>query len=129
MLAEGGYVVGKLAQLLHPGEEIVDRDMNIAVDKTTELLKRDKVTIHEAAIKNGQKIVRIDILKKNGNHFDLIEVKAKSYDSTDEDDFKRAKKDNGLNNKTKDYIKDAIYQTIVLQISIPKDVRDIRPTI
>ena len=119
MLAEGGYVVGKLAQLLHPGEEIVDRDMNIAVDKTTELLKRDKVTIHEAAIKNGQKIVRIDILKKNGNHFDLIEVKAKSYDSTNEDDFKRGKKDNGLNNKTKDYIKDAIYQTIVLQDAYP----------
>lgn len=124
MLAEGGYVVGKLAQLLHPGEEIVDKEMEIALERTADLLKRDQVTIHEAAIRSGQKIVRIDILKKNGNHFDLIEVKAKSFDSTNEDDFKRAKKEAKLSNKTKDYVKDAIFQTIVLQESYPQSSID-----
>lgn len=79
MLAEGGYVVGKLAQLLFPGIEIAEDDMAMAVAKTAALLEQDEVTIHEAVIRFGQKIVRIDILKKQGNNFQLIEVKAKSY--------------------------------------------------
>ncbi len=123
MLSEGGYVVGKLAQLLYPGIEITEDNMDGAIAKTAALLEQDEITIHEAAIKFGQKIVRIDILKKQGNNFQLIEVKAKSYNSKDPGDF-TGKADKPLPNKTKDYLKDAIFQTIVLQEVYPNATID-----
>lgn len=118
MLAEGGYVVGKLAQLLYPGIEVKEDNTELALQRTAELLTQHTVTIHEAAIRSGQKLIRVDILRKRGNHFDLIEVKAKSFDAADQAAFKRNK--NGeLNKKNEDYIKDVIFQTIVLEEVYP----------
>lgn len=123
MLAEGGYVVGKLAQLLYPGIEVQEDNTELALQRTAELLAQHTVTIHEAALRSGQKLIRVDILKKTGNHFELIEVKAKSFDAADQAAFKRNK--NGeLNKKNEEYIKDAIFQTIVLQEVYPEATID-----
>jgi hypothetical protein len=64
MLAEGGYVVGKLAQLLYPGIEVQEDNTELALQRTAELLAQHTVTIHEAALRSGQKLIRVDILKK-----------------------------------------------------------------
>ena len=82
MLADGGYQVGELAKTCYAdGIEVHELEHAIAESKTDELLKREKVTIFEAAIRFGDLFIRIDILNKDGNNFELIEVKAKSYDS------------------------------------------------
>ena len=82
MLAEGGYQVGALAKLRYPdGIEIPETDHATAEAATEALLARDRVVLFEPAIRVGNFFIRIDILVKDGNRFELIEVKAKSYNS------------------------------------------------
>ena len=82
LLAEGGYIVGKMAQLIYPnGIEIQsERGSSDALNETENLLKQENVTLFEPAIWINNKLIRIDILEKKGNVFNLIEVKAKSFD-------------------------------------------------
>jgi len=82
MLAEGGYQVGELAKLYYPdGIEIEAINHDEAEVRTSELLQRDKVVLFEPAIRFGDLFARVDILVKDGNDYQLIEVKAKSYNS------------------------------------------------
>ena len=110
MLAEGGYVIGKMAQMLYPGTLITGATAD-AVKQTQELLQQKTVVLHEAAIQAGQKVIRIDILKKDGNNFHIIEVKAKSYTG---DDKNKEQKD------LLEYARDAIFQRMVLEEAYPK---------
>jgi predicted RecB family nuclease len=85
-LAEGGFQVGELAKHYYAGgHDITTLDYEKAENQTNELLKQDKVIIYEPAIRFNNLFIRIDILVKNGNKFDLIEVKAKSFDNKIED--------------------------------------------
>ncbi|MEA3495583.1 MAG: DUF2779 domain-containing protein, partial [Bacteroidota bacterium] len=91
-LAEGGFQVGALAREYFPDGILIETmNYDTALRKTAELLQRDKVTIFEAAIKYQNLFVRVDILVKDGNHFELTEVKAKSIDATDLDQFTNRK--------------------------------------
>jgi len=112
MLSDGGYVVGKMATLLYgDGIEISADRTEDCVNQTEDwLAKTDKVTLFEAAILSNQKLVRIDILEKNGKCLHLIEVKAKSHDSDDEKESA---------NKLKKYIDDVAYQYLVLSEAFP----------
>ena len=113
MLAEGGFQVGALAKLMYPGGiEIHARDHATAEKETKELLKRDKVILFEPAIRHGDLFVRIDILVKEKNEFQLIEVKAKSYDSSDP---KIEGKRGGITSDMLPYIQDVAFQTHVLR--------------
>jgi hypothetical protein len=119
LLAEGGYMVGKLAQLLYPGV-LVDK-LDTAVAKSAELLATKKnICIQEATIESKGKLIRIDILNKKGNVLELIEVKAKSWNSA---------KDNLYEHKTRrqfeEYIEDVAFQYIVLKEAYPD--YEIRP--
>ncbi len=112
LLAEGGYMVGKLAQLHYPEGILIGNEngTNYAIEETRKLLERENVTLFEAAICIGQKLVRIDILKKEGNVFDLIEVKSKTWDS------------NNVKTQKKVYesvIHDICYQVMVLEEAYP----------
>ena len=84
MLSEGGYMVGKMATLLYEdGREISAETTEDCVNQTRDWLDHTAQGIlFEAAILSNQKLVRIDILEKTGNRLHLIEVKAKSFDST-----------------------------------------------
>ena len=83
MLADGGYQVGELAKCFYPhGVEISSPHNAEAEAQTLEWLKQDKVVLFEPAIRFQDCFVRVDILVKDGNHFQLIEVKAKSYNSS-----------------------------------------------
>lgn len=80
-LAKGGFQVGALAQCYYPdGVEVKHKDYDHSLEETNELLKRENVTIFEAAIKVNNLFVRVDILEKKGNLIDLIEVKSASAD-------------------------------------------------
>lgn len=123
-LADGGFQVGELAKLYHPGgTEITTTDKELAAKQTEDLLKRDKVIIYEASFKFENLFVKTDVVIKNGNFVELIEVKSKSFDSSEQDTFydKRALKKNiyKLISKWEPYIVDIAYQTYVFNKSFP----------
>jgi len=112
MLAQGGYIVGHMATLLFPEGVEITGSTTESVAKTKDYLEKENCTLFEAAIQAGQKIIRIDVLKKTGNKIHLIEVKAKSH-HTEEDETKQK-------NKLKKYIEDVAYQYLVLTEAFPQ---------
>jgi hypothetical protein len=112
LLAEGGYMVGKLAQILYPG--ITLENIEGSADQTRKLLEQENVCIHEATIESNNKIIRIDILNKVGNVLELIEVKAKSWDSD-----KYGNHPTAVRKDFKEYLEDIAFQYHVLQEAYP----------
>ena len=91
-----------------------------ALKETEEQLKRDSVTLFQPAVFSKGKFVRIDILRKDGSKFELIEVKSKSFDP--------AKLNECGGDSTKyfekaewsEYVEDVAFQKHVLQERLPK---------
>ncbi|WP_396161501.1 DUF2779 domain-containing protein [Flavobacterium sp.] len=112
MLAQGGYVVGTMATMLYPDGIEITGNTSEAVQKTLDYLKLDNVVLFEPAVMTtNQKLCRIDILVKQGNDIQIIEVKAKSHNSEDNpaDSAKKLKK----------YIEDIAYQYHVFHECFP----------
>jgi len=117
MLAEGGFQVGELAKLMYPtGYEIKSKNHEEAELETAELLKQDEVVLFEPALRFGNLFIRIDILIKRNNLYELIEVKAKSYNSADP---KLEKKTGGVMADMLPYIQDVAFQAYVLKSLYP----------
>ena len=117
MLAEGGYQVGELAKLMYPhGVEVAHAEHAAALTQTAELLKQDEVVIFEAAVLWSQLFVRVDVLVKRGNTLELIEVKAKSYNST-KPELVGAR--GGITSGIRPYIEDVAFQAHVLKQAMP----------
>lgn len=116
-LAEGGFQVGALAKLYYPnGYEITDKDRIKSTQLTSELLQQENVVIYEAAICFDKLFIRVDILEKKGNHINLIEVKAKSFDN--ETRFTNTKGD--ITPEWKPYLFDVAFQKFVLENAFPE---------
>jgi len=125
-LASGGFQVEELARLHYPDGILID-DKNSSssynyqekVNETNLLLQRENVVIFEAAFQFENLFIRVDILKKNGNSINLIEVKAKSFNGSI-----------GLNNflgntskikkDWKAYLFDIAFQKYVIENAQPK---------
>ncbi len=116
MLADGGYMIGKMAQLLYEGGIVVEGNTEDCIKQTEELLQQENVVLFEPAISINNKLIRIDVLVKKGNTFQLIEVKSKSIDGDkydeEQDEYFKAAWD--------PYIQDVAYQKLVLQEKYPK---------
>ncbi|HNM38597.1 MAG TPA: hypothetical protein PKI33_16110, partial [Anaerolineales bacterium] len=83
LLAEGGYMIGAIASLLFEDAVLVDEpDHDQAVALTQEYFKHENIILLEAAFESQRKFARPDILIKQGDTLTLIEVKAKSFDSS-----------------------------------------------
>ena len=118
MLAEGGYQVGELAKKLYPdGIEINSKNHADAEALTNEQLKKESVVLFEPAIRVNNFFIRIDVLVKLGNHFELIEVKAKSYDPL-KPNMRGAR--GGITSGMLPYLQDVAFQKWVLQQAFPK---------
>ena len=119
-LAEGGFQVEELARLHYPGGELIsgnDGDYDWLVEETNKLLKRKDVIIYEAAFKFENLFIRTDILVKKGNDIELIEVKAKSFHS-DDDEFVSS---NGkITSNWRPYLYDLAFQKHVIIQSYPQ---------
>lgn len=117
LLAEGGYMIGKMAQLVFDGIEVkTESGSQYAIEETEKLLaENENITLFEPAIESKGKLIRIDVLVKKGNSFQLIEVKSKSYSSVD-----HAKKGNAyFNGKWAEYLEDVAFQKFTLQDKFP----------
>lgn len=124
-LAEGGFQVGELAKLYHPGGiEISTKDKDLAAAETATLLNNDKVVIYEAAFKFQNLFIKTDVLIKKGPFIELIEVKAKSIDPTQENVFynKNSLKKGPpkLSSSWESYIVDIAFQTYVFKNAFPQ---------
>lgn len=113
MLAQGGHIVAKYAQLTFPsGIEVKAETIEAAIEVTSKLIaENDNIILFEATFSANGKIVRTDILEKKNNVLNIIEVKSKSHDS--DDDANNSKR------KLAEYIEDVGYQTLVLKESYP----------
>ena len=124
-LAKGGFQVGALAQCYYPdGIEVKHKDYENSLKETNELLKRENVTIFEAAIKFNNLFVKVDILEKKKNQINLIEVKSKSADPASFEDELWTKKEmkigvKHLKSDWRPYIYDVAFQAHVLKLSNP----------
>jgi hypothetical protein len=118
-LAEGGFQVGELAKLyFDEGHEIETLDYEQAVAETEALLKQENIVIHEGAFRFGSLFVRVDVLCKTGRDVQLVEVKAKSYNSEESSFYK--KKTRELDSGWEPYLLDVAFQTHVVSKAHPE---------
>lgn len=120
-LAEGGFQVGSLAKIYYQvldENDIKESGYDAPVKRTLELLQQENVTIAEAAFRFGSCFVRVDILEKKGNVINIIEVKAKSWNSEEQSflDKKGKKVSPGI----RPYIYDIAFQKYVVENSLNK---------
>lgn len=118
MLADGGFQVGQLAKLLHKDAyEVSAKDPAEALAITKKLLaENENITLLEPAIEFENLLVRIDVLIKRNNTFELIEVKAKSYNS---DQPEIEGKTGNILKGMLPYIQDVAFQKYVLSKAYP----------
>ncbi len=75
----GGHRVGKLAQDLFPGGTEIEHDpknFDGMIETTRQLIDQGADVIYEATFKSRNVLIRADILVRNGDTWDLYEVKA-----------------------------------------------------
>lgn len=117
MLAEGGYQVGELAKCKYPqGVNVEALDLVESEAMTAELLERNQVVIFEAAVRYENLFIRADILVKDGENIELIEVKAKSYSSREP---KILGARGGITSAMRPYIEDVAFQKYVIEKALP----------
>ena len=121
-LADGGNQVGDLAKVYYgvqPDADIDTLDGEKALEWTAGLLKRNEVNIAEAAFRWKDCFVRADIICKKGNHIDLVEVKAKSWNPETDGFFgKTAATGNAIRADIREYVYDVAFQKYVIQKSL-----------
>ncbi|MBA3468284.1 MAG: DUF2779 domain-containing protein [Herpetosiphonaceae bacterium] len=123
LLEEDGYLFEALAKLHYPDGVAIDETLSLEESAATTLvaLQAEQVTLFEATFISAGKLVRVDILVKDGNVFDLIEVKSKSY--TPGEQFRN--KSGTVFSAWLPYLEDVAFQALVLQECFP--AAEIRP--
>jgi len=83
LLQAGGYMIGKVAQLLYDGTEIeFDGIVEKAHKQTSEILESNQnVVLYEATFFKDNLLARVDVFEKTDNDLKIIEVKSTSFDS------------------------------------------------
>ncbi len=118
-LADGGFQAEELSRLHYsPGVLIEDRDYANSLEKTKGLLNNTNSIIYEAAFLHDNLFIRTDILVKEANVIKVIEVKAKSFDSTSEDIFKT--KSGSIRPEWRTYLFDLAFQKYVVEKNYPE---------
>lgn len=120
-LANGGFQVEALARLHYPNGIFIDTESyeyDKAVQLTQEALQQENVVIYEAGFYFEGLYIRTDLLVKTGNNIKLIEVKAKSFNPSDENTFIGAR--GGLVSSWKPYLFDLAFQKYVTQKAYPQ---------
>jgi hypothetical protein len=119
-LADGGFQVGELAKLMYPGGKEIEFNGNFeaAINETRALLQNENIIIYEAAIQFDNYFVLVDILVKKGNSIELIEVKAKSFNSEEDEKFRNSR--GNISTDMLPYLQDIAFQTFVAKKAYPQ---------
>jgi hypothetical protein len=125
LLADGGFMIGKLAQLLYPEGIEIEGNVSDSIRLTEEAIQaHENITLFEPAIFVNNQLVRVDVFIKRGKSIDVIEVKSKSYNSEALANSKQPTKSGKLKNywlegEFKPYLEDIAYQKKVVQEKFP----------
>lgn len=125
-LAEGGFQIGALAQLIYAQEaesgdiawHEVEGKQQEQIETTNQLLTTPDITLFEPTIIFGNFLVRVDVLRKRGNKVDLIEVKSKSFNSSGSYLLRTEK--GALHRDFIPYLQDIAFQTMVVRNAHPE---------
>jgi hypothetical protein len=123
LLEEDGYLFEALAKLHYPDGIAIDETLSLEESAATTLvaLQAERVTLFEATFISQGKLVRVDILVKDGDVFELIEVKSKSY--TPGESFHT--RSGSVVGEWLPYLEDVTFQALVVQECFP--AAEIRP--
>jgi len=125
MLAEGGYIVEEVARQRYPAGIAVDHHSGNqgAIDETRALMERyagQDVTLFEPTFVWNGMLVRVDIFNRIGNTIELIEVKAKSWETNGDRHHGSFLTGKGtVYSNWKSYVDDVAFQTMVLKGLFP----------
>lgn len=130
MLAEGGFMVETIAKLLYPDRVEIGSQCGVeeAARRTLNALSPKHVMLAQATVLSRSKLARIDLLEKDGDQFELTEVKAKAYDSRENDaDVKEGKPNlfwnrhgRSISSAWRQELEDITFQVMVLQELFPE---------
>ncbi|AJR02761.1 DUF2779 domain-containing protein [Siansivirga zeaxanthinifaciens] len=125
-LASGGFQVEELAKLHYPNGILIEDkksdgayDYKDKLEETNKLLERENVVIFEAAFQFDNLFIRVDILEKKGNQINLIEVKSKSFYSSNSN-YEFVGKRDGIEKSWAPYLFDVAFQKYVIEKSFPE---------
>lgn len=120
-LADGGYMVEKMATLLFPGgAEVGGYDDPVgAFTRTRETLAAGDCTLFEATILHDNLLARNDILQREDDTLRLIEVKSTSFDSVEDGAKPFRTKKGEFVSEWRPYLEDVAFQTQVLRLAFP----------
>lgn len=119
-LADGGFMVEALAQLHFPqGMEMpFHAGVEDAARHSTAAIANEQGVLFEPTFIAGKLMARVDILERKGRDVRIIEVKAKSIDtSRDLADVFMSR--NGIRANWRSYLEDVAFQTLVLRRLYP----------
>ncbi|MCW1913040.1 DUF2779 domain-containing protein [Luteolibacter sp. GHJ8] len=122
-LADGGYMVEKMAKLLFPdGREMECSGANPeeAFSAAKRILEEaENVVLFEPTILAGRLSARIDILEKRGNVVRLIEVKSTSVDTAADGPNPFRGSQGRIKADKRSYLEDVTFQVMVFQRAFP----------
>lgn len=120
-LADGGYMVETMAKLLFPdGREFGHRvDPEGAFEEARPALEAGNGTFFETTVIHDNLLVRVDILRREGNTLHVIEVKSSSFDSNVDGPNPFRGKRGGILSNWREYLEDVTFQTVVLHRAFP----------
>lgn len=119
-LADGGFQAEELARLHYKDGTLIKEsssEKRLTTIKTNSLIIQGDCVIYEAAFLYNNLFVRTDILVKSGNTIKVIEVKAKSFDSTIRDTF--INNSGKIRSEWRFYLFDLAFQKYVVKKSFP----------
>ena len=129
ILADGNFIISKIAHLLYPEGVYVFANLNSdesianAAQETIAQLQKENVVLFEPVLYAGHKLARADILVKQGDRIEIIEIRSKGFDSKAHEDLIkyrslslfRNKRTGKVGGEWKYIIEDVAYQVGILQ--------------
>lgn len=122
-LADGGFMVEAIARALHPnGAQIEPVGTERAVDATRRQFDSStEVDLFEAAFEHEGCSARVDILSRKGSVVELIEIKAKSFNSVEDGLNPFRGKRGGISSEWMPYLEDLAFQAKVVRGALGSD--------
>lgn len=139
ILADGNFIITKIAHLRYPEGIYIsahlksDESIAKAAQETIEQLQKENVVLFEPVLYAGNKLARADILVKQGNHIEIIEIRSKGFDSKAHDDLIkyrnlslfRNKRTGKVGGEWRHIIEDVAYQVGILQEMLAEHLPDL----
>ncbi|WP_271252162.1 DUF2779 domain-containing protein [Pseudanabaena sp. Chao 1811] len=129
ILADGNFIISKIAHLLYPEGIYISANLNSdesianAAQETIAYLQQEHIVLFEPVLYAAHKLARADILVKHGDRIEIIEIRAKGFDSAAHEDLIkyrnlslfRNKRTGKVGGEWRYIIEDIAYQVGILQ--------------